>query len=568
MGDTVVILAQTADTQGGATLSKYQQITQDINSYYGKNAYGRVSFTYTFKDADGSTGKNDWYTVPGTQAGYLDKETDYAIAATKEAFRGADIENNVRIDRVVVVYSGDGQQVDKTRPLATLRSTRQGGFNIDVDSLNGKRTINVDNLIVVSENDPVGTWAHEFGHTLYSKTADFNKIGDRYNYDGKPLRQYGTISYWGLMGSGNWWGSPSGTDPTHMCGFTKEDAGWLRYRDMTMNTGYDQKSLENLNAGDFILRFDDPTSANPHDYMIVEPRDSDTGAYGAPATGVALYYVSYSNNHYVVNFMTTQQGIVYANASTISAGSNATKRTRSYWLPTLYGAASGGPTEYIYPDAHLKVVLVEESFSPYSAKVTLEEFNVTKMKAATASPVTAGEPLTDGNGIVGVNSEEPMPDMDLHAYDDAGNHVGVNYATGMYENNIPGAIASGDLKDAKEWIFVPEDANVRFEVSYAKAAEFAANNPRYASLVEPIDYHMEYVKYDSTGNRYVADGGSGTLGIGATNEVKKPDDQSLSYTNKDIPGFGNNSSGGLCCCLPGLVLAVIGGMVLVRSRMF
>lgn len=55
------------------------------------------------------------------------------------------------------------------------------------------------------------------------------------------------------------------------------------------------------------------------------------------------------------------------------------------------------------------------------------------------------------------------PDLDLHAYTDTGLHVGINYETGIYENQIPGAVSSGDLI-AEEWIFVPSNLNVRFVV--------------------------------------------------------------------------------------------------------
>ncbi len=48
------------------------------------------------------------------------------------------------------------------------------------------------------------------------------------------------------------------------------------------------------------------------------------------------------------------------------------------------------------------------------------------------------------------NGEQPLPDFDLHAYTPDGKHIGVNYTTKVYENEITGANASGDLLNGVE----------------------------------------------------------------------------------------------------------------------
>jgi len=50
--------------------------------------------------------------------------------------------------------------------------------------------------------------------------------------------------------------------------------------------------------------------------------------------------------------------------------------------------------------------------------------------------------------------EWPGSDLDLHVYDNHGNHVGLNYATGLVETNIPGATYSGPSAKP-EWIRLP-----------------------------------------------------------------------------------------------------------------
>jgi hypothetical protein len=69
----------------------------------------------------------------------------------------------------------------------------------------------------------------------------------------------------------------------------------------------------------------------------------------------------------------------------------------------------------------------------------------------------------------------PWPDLDLHAYTLDGRHVGVNYETGEYEMQIPGAIASGEFYNSSEWISVPDNIEVYFFVSSHDVRAFIEN---------------------------------------------------------------------------------------------
>jgi len=59
---------------------------------------------------------------------------------------------------------------------------------------------------------------------------------------------------------------------------------------------------------------------------------------------------------------------------------------------------------------------------------------------------------------------ESGTDLDLHAYAEDGRHIGMNYQTGEYENQIEGSCASGDIVCGDEWIYVPQSIPVRFVV--------------------------------------------------------------------------------------------------------
>ena len=76
IGDTLVILAQTNDVSGARPITEYVEMGQQVNSYYGQNAYGNVALAYTYLDADGDGGTEDWFTVDAELADYKGKETD------------------------------------------------------------------------------------------------------------------------------------------------------------------------------------------------------------------------------------------------------------------------------------------------------------------------------------------------------------------------------------------------------------------------------------------------------------------------------------------------------------
>ena len=88
-----------------------------------------------------------------------------------------------------------------------------------------------------------------------------------------------------------------------MSSYTKEAAGWLRYRQAELGQEYTLTALESQNAGDEVLILDEPGERGMEtaptgsgdgtrsDYYILEARDR-TQPYGAPETGVVIYHVT------------------------------------------------------------------------------------------------------------------------------------------------------------------------------------------------------------------------------------------------------------------------------------
>lgn len=539
MESTVVLLSAPSDISGTKELSHFQKIAQGVNTYYSYNGYGRTSFTYTFFDADGSEGSNDWFVMEEPIASY--NWESYVLSSIKNAFEKQYLPKEVYLDRIVVVHPGNGKQLGGPANLYSACWWMDNNFNIEVTDVEGNECkVYVQNIILQSENDDVGTWAHEFGHTLYSKNKvdKFNRISDRYNYDGEPWGQYGRIDEFGLMGSGNWWGNPAGTSPTHMSSFTKESANWLSYKDITkLNQTYTISSLENLKFGGDVYRLDEPRTDNPNFYYIIEARDNSV-PFGYPESGVVIYSVQYDsvNKHHIVNLLSPQTGTFfdYSNGN-------------SYMRPTL-NSVSGDGSMFIHVPAKFYVKLESQSNSPYTANVYVGEYKPVDLKGVIINMKNMFKNTAKGlfNFPAYPLNGEDLPDLDLHAYDEYGNHVGLNYQTNEYENQIPGAISSGDLKDSEEWIFVPENVNVNYVISNERINKFIQANPEYAKEFKEVKPKISYMKFDKQGNAQITDEKEITITKNNHN-IDSPDSTKLKYKSYKYSGFNNNEGSVFCC---------------------
>jgi len=551
LGDTLVMLAGTTDLPNSKTIADVQKMAQDANSYYGQNAYGKVVMAYTFLDADGKDGSDDGYEVGPTMAAYAGQECQFAQAAIKKAYENGAPRDEINLSRAVIVYSGKSKQGGgATFQTVCCWPGANPYWTVEVGPPGNTSKVYVTSMIMVSEEEELGSWVHEMGHSMYAKYLTYQNsyfVSDRYNYP-QPWGRFGNISYWGLMGLGCLYGAKTGSAPTHMSSFEKESAEYLVYSDGELEKEYTLTALERQKAGGSILRYDDSTSADPNEFFILEARESGL-AYGAPETGVVLYQVTWdaTNKHHVVNAITPQKGATSANGPDGAA----------YFKPTLRGAGdANAPTSYKVPSRHLEFVLKSESTaSGYSATVEAVPYNPANLVGAVAAP--AGPPAVPPNAAppnprVGAHADEaggikvasgpglPLPDIDLHAYDAEGRHVGLNYETGQYENQIDGAIASGDLKDAEEWIYVPKGTSVRFEVSSYKTAQFLKNSPEYADVIRPQEYKTTYQRIDASGVITEAKGDSGKLSAGEEGELEGPDAPGLNFKPARDVGYGRN----------------------------
>ena len=246
-----------------------------------------------------------------------------------------------------------------------------------------------------------------------------------------------------------------------------------------------------------------------------------------------LYQViwSGSHQHHVVNVISASSG------TTNVTGANGSRYTR----PTLHGSGdANGATEKRVPHWKIQFTLHSESTADgYSAVVGTSVYTPTNLVGAVVTPAAAAPPA-DPPPVAPISRDGPVPDIDLHAWDDQGHHVGLNYASWEYESQIPGAVASGDLLGDDEWIYVPEGTAVRYAVSAEKTRQFLEANPAWAEILEPQEFTISYNRFDAEGNHTVADGGKGVVPPGIEANLSAPTDPSLRYKAAPALHYGRN----------------------------
>ena len=167
-------------------------------------------------------------------------------------------------------------------------------------------------------------------------------------------------------------------------------------------------------------------------------------------------------------------------------------------MPTAKNTVSiSNMNEYYDLNNFVYFKVSEESTNPYSVKVTITDPTLTqRIKGVVLDTKTLLLPTTLPllNGCLN-KPNYTFPDIDLHVVSPDGKHVGVNYTSGLYENEIHGALSSGDLINDKEWIFVPSDINVAYYISSHEVQKFLEENPDINVTNASIEYSITFMEY-------------------------------------------------------------------------
>jgi len=140
---------------------------------------------------------------------------------------------------------------------------------------------------MTSEDNPMGTTAHELGHQL--------GLPDLYDYDVLPAEPSEGIGNYGLMGGGGWCG------PTHPTAWSKWWLGWIfSFTWIGANGYYDIHDVETNEEAYALYRGGGPFPMG-NEFFLVENRwkgtsyDSIPGPYGhtLPDEGILIYHIDY-----------------------------------------------------------------------------------------------------------------------------------------------------------------------------------------------------------------------------------------------------------------------------------
>ncbi|MFA6096485.1 MAG: PxKF domain-containing protein [Candidatus Paceibacterota bacterium] len=343
--------------------------------------------------------------------------------------------------------------------------------------------------IVIDGNDIAGTIAHEIGHSLgylsrYSQTYKDSQsrtalLPDFYG----DKSSKGNIYWWGLMGSGN-----EVKPIVHFSSFTKMLLGWLEAHQIDYGTIQLEPLEKSMFGGRaYIFQINNKLS------YIVEARDLPENNKVLSLNnvtledGVAIYKVENIDffngslndwENWKMNFILRNEG---ASLNILPMDDP----TLSFTVPNS--------TEYIDILHLVKFRLSSVSTDPiYTPTIAIEVpvMEAADLKGAAIQDIKnrIQQDIIPWYWLQESDGNPTYPDLDLHAYSSDGKHIGMNYETGIYENEILGSYASGDLNGGEEWIFVPKDIQVTYQVSSFDVQKYLEENPD----VDPADVTIEY----------------------------------------------------------------------------
>jgi len=462
--------------------SYFSEIGEKITQYYLEVSYGTL---YVNVEVYGDN--SNWFTLPRSTADYRgdsDGDDDFFEDAISQVDGVVDFRKYDYADE-----SGKGIVAFVSPQIwgsAFIKAEGSGGHYPRHSSVDNTR---VDAIYVYEsrfrdQNKIIRGLAHEFGHFL-GKVLVTSISGPKDNwwflpdlYPNNGDKEKNIEKHWDLMGNLL---SQYDIERVHLSSYSKEWLGWLKYKDVDKGKSFAVESLVKMEYGDDALRYvySPLWEFLAPNYFIFEVRTN------SPT------YSSWDTETLYQNALAIYQVDERIDLPLIP-------RYDSVNLPSHLTTA---PDQYDDPDA--KVTIRLHSMDEESASVSVEDYKGSKLKGASLK--TAAQVLSASMAEVPheVTEAVALPDLDLHAFSEDGRHVGMNYATGSYEIDIPGAMASGDLFNGREWIFVPEDIDVYFVVSAIDNAEFLDGLSEVDALPNGIEtYAINIVYYDSLENRY------------------------------------------------------------------
>jgi len=374
--------------------------------------------------------------------------------------------------------------------------------------------------------DAYGTWIHELSHLHLG-------MGDLYSKSGKPKGNvYGGIaaSKTGIMGGVFNTGDPffagsqlpqpysvlSRTELNDLMSLEPDDSAdwpWANLSETKLGVNPETvpvKDANDINKGDTVWRVNTQKSGN----------EIPVGGFFGSKGEVNYLFEGTIGENTVRGYRIQIDGDTLNTATSID----------SQIERSIDGETSNVKNSlYVIFDVDNNAVPQEVTVQPFTKGGTTTASITPSVSTDTEISVSGSSPIAT------------IPDIDLRAVDSQGRVTGVN-EDGEFVNEIPGAEASGDTT-GREWISVPNDADVEFEVSsddvqkFIDETEVSAENvtARYRTKVSTTGPNAEIV--NESGNITVTDS---TTKVVTENKSIDPGQTESAVDETVIAGFSRS----------------------------
>jgi hypothetical protein len=225
----------------------------------------------------------------------------------------------------------------------------------------------IEHAVIIAETDPVGIFAHEFGHEL--------GLPDLYNAGGGS--EY--VGVWDLMALGAWLPGGQGTSPSQLTSWCKSKLGWISENSTAIGRSMEEviDPLEIQGSHKAALKIPITTET----YYMAEVRSKTGYDTYLPSAGVLILYIDESRS--------SGEGIVTV------------KYSKNLYQATYTNET--GKDVFIDNGNNINLTVVAaQSPSSYQVKVSLIRADSTPPSVTVTKPVGWGWPATRAANVSAV----------------------------------------------------------------------------------------------------------------------------------------------------------------------
>ncbi|MHA2229382.1 MAG: M6 family metalloprotease domain-containing protein [Candidatus Thorarchaeota archaeon] len=338
----IVLLVYFSDLSYKESVSTFNSlIFENVSDYYQEISYGQSSITGTVAGWYNLGNSRAYYGADGDTSGVIDDVDDDgdndSWRLVDDAIAVADpVVDFSSYGHIMVVHAGNGQESSgASDDIWSVRWSWPGHFRTDEKTFDSCSIVpetqggNVDRCI--------GVIAHEFGHDI--------GLPDLYHY-GKSGSD-DLVGIWGLMASGSWGGSPSGTKPTHMTAYSKLMLDWYTDSEVyDLVSGTFEGSLtasSNQTSGLRVIRY----NVTSDYYYLVEAR----------------YRSGYDEG-------LSQSGILITRVDTTKGSGQGIVQVRSDWIYDLSTGSWTPGEEFVDEVSGFAVLILSQEGTSFRVRVT------------------------------------------------------------------------------------------------------------------------------------------------------------------------------------------------------